>query len=225
MVRPAHSISHLAATAAIMLAALSWSPASAVAGEKEARDLVKAMSDYLGAQKAISFSFDTNLEVVTNDHQKLLLASSGRIDLGRPDKIRASRNGGFANVEMTFDGKTATLIGKDANLYMQVEAPGTIYDLVALLRDKLGRPVPGADLLLPDVYDELMVDAIDVKDLGTGVIGRGVRSSRIPKQGRRLADLDRPRPAPLPLQIRDHRQQGRSRAAIQHPDIGVEDRH
>jgi hypothetical protein len=31
--------------------------------------------------------------------------------------------------------------------------------------------VPGADLLLSNVYDELMREVVDVKDLGSGVIG------------------------------------------------------
>lgn len=144
---------------------------SAQAGEDDAKSLLKAMSDYLASQKAISFSYDTNLEVVTKEHQKLLLASSGRIELGRPDKLRATRFGGFANVEMVFDGKTVTLFGRDANLYTQAEVPGTIDHLVDEMRDKLGRPLPGADLLLPDVYDKLMADVTDVKDLGSGVIG------------------------------------------------------
>ncbi|MGO7718800.1 hypothetical protein ACC706_36400, partial [Rhizobium johnstonii] len=33
------------------------------------------------------------------------------------------------------------------------------------------RPVPGADLLMSNVYEELMRDVVDVKDLGSGVIG------------------------------------------------------
>ncbi len=69
--------------------------------------------------------YDTNLEVVTKDHRKLLLAGSGKIELGRPDKLRATRMGGFAKVEMVFDGETVALFGKDANLYTQVEVPGT----------------------------------------------------------------------------------------------------
>ena len=117
------------------------------------KSLFKAMSDYLAAQKSISFGYDTNFEVVTKDHQKLLLASSGTIDLSRPDKIRATRSGGFANVEMVFDGKTLTLLGKNANLYTQVEVPGTLDHLIDELRDKYHRPVPGADLLLSNVYD------------------------------------------------------------------------
>jgi hypothetical protein len=159
------------AAAALALTIASGTPSGARAGEAEAKDLLKAMSDYLTAQKAISFAYDTNLEVVTKDHQKLLLASSGKVEMGRPDKIRATRHGGFANVEMVFDGKTLTLLGKDANLYTQAEVPGTVAHLVDELRDKLHRPLPAADLLLPNVYDELMRDVVDVKDLGSGVIG------------------------------------------------------
>ena len=35
-------------------------------------------------------------------------------------------------------------------------APGTIDQLVDVLRDKYLRPVPGADLLMSDPYNELM---------------------------------------------------------------------
>lgn len=162
-----------AASGGVLLTALAIFMSSTVAhaGEAEAKGLLKAMSDYLAAQKAISFAYDSDLEVVTKDRQKLLLASSGKVDLGRPDKIRATRTGGFADVEMSFDGKTVTLLGKNANLYTQTEAPGTIEKLIDTLRDKLGRPLPAADLLLPNVYDELMRDVTDVKDLGSGVIG------------------------------------------------------
>lgn len=146
-------------------------PSNAIAGEDDAKSLLKAMSDYLAGQKAISFSYDNNLEVVTPDHQKLLLASSGTVEIGRPDKIRVTRKGGFADVEMVFDGKTLTVLGKDANLYTTVKAPGTIDQLIDELRDKLHRPLPGADLLLPDVYGTLMTDVTDIKDLGSGVIG------------------------------------------------------
>lgn len=91
-------------------------PSAARADETHAKSLLKAMSDYLVAQQMISFGYDTNLEVVTKDQQKILFASSGTAALSRPDKIRATRDGGFASVEMIFDGKTLTLLGKDARL-------------------------------------------------------------------------------------------------------------
>jgi hypothetical protein len=129
------------------------------------------MSDYLAAQKAISFSFDTDLEIVTKDGQKLGLDSSGTVILNRPDKIRVTRHGGFANAEVVFDGKTLSLLGKNANLYGQIDAPGSVDQLIDVLREKYHRPVPGADLLQSDLYDELMPLVTDAKDLGSGVIG------------------------------------------------------
>ena len=64
-------------SAVLALIIASGTPMGASAGEAEAKTILKGMSDYLAAQKAISFKYDTNLEVVTKEHQKLLLASSG----------------------------------------------------------------------------------------------------------------------------------------------------
>ena len=163
--KPSLSIAALALLVGLL------APSGASADEADARKLLKTMSDYLEAQKAISFQYDTNLEIVSKDKQKLGLASSGTVALNRPDKIRVTRTGGFADVEFLFDGKTLTLFGKTANLYGQLAVPGTIDHLIDELREKHGRPVPGADLLLSNVYDELMLGVVNVKDLGSGVIG------------------------------------------------------
>jgi hypothetical protein len=140
------------------------------ADEAQAKTLLKAMSDYLGAQKSLSFDYDASLEIVSTQQQKIALVSSGTVTLNRPDKLHATRTGGFANVEMVFDGKTLTLLGKNTNQYAEIEAPGTIDQLVDVLRDKYHRPVPAADLLMADPYKELMPQVNDVKDLGSGVI-------------------------------------------------------
>ena len=160
------------AAALLLLAGLAVPPgARADEAEAYARNQLKAMSDYLAAQNALSFEYDSTFEIVTDEEQKLALAGSGTITLNRPDKIRATRDAGFADVEMVFDGTTLTVFGKNANLYTQIEEPGPVDHLIDALRDKYNRPVPGADLLLSNVYDELMADVVDSKDLGSGVIG------------------------------------------------------
>src|SRR6476646_3585633 len=73
---------------------------------QNAKALLKAMSDYLAAQKVISLSYDSVFEVVSKDHQKLQIATSGTVDLSRPDKIRTTRKTGFSDTEMVYDGKT-----------------------------------------------------------------------------------------------------------------------
>jgi len=143
---------------------------SAHADEAQAKDLFKAMSDYMGAQDAISFNYDSSLEIITKQDQKIAFTSSGSVTMNRPDKIRATRTGGFADVEMVFDGKTLSLLGKNLNLYTQAEVSGTIDHLVDELREKFHRPMPAADLLMANPNDQLMPLVTDVKDLGSGVI-------------------------------------------------------
>ena len=137
---------------------------------ENAKALLKAMSDYLAAQKAISLSYDSVFEVVSDQHQKFQVATSGTIDMVRPDKVLTTRKSGFSDTEMVFDGKTLSFYGKGKNAYVQTEAPGTIDQLIDALRDKFHRQLPGADLLGTNVYDALMTDVTDVKDMGSGVI-------------------------------------------------------
>jgi hypothetical protein len=164
---------HCAVIFAMMLASSIGvgTPSEARADESGAKALVKAMSDHMAAQQAISFSFDTDLEIVTKDMQKLALVSSATVTLNRPDKLHVTRHGGFADAEAIFDGKTLSLIGRNANVYDQVDVPGSIDHLIDEVQGKYHRPVPGADLLQSNLYDALMPLVIDAKDLGSGVKG------------------------------------------------------
>jgi hypothetical protein len=163
------SVASMSAVVMALIIGLGAS-AGASANEADAKRLLKAMSDYMAAQKAISFGFDATLEVVTNDNQKLALASSGTVTLKRPGNIRALRSGGFADVEMLFDGKTLTMVSKYPNLYSQIDIPGTVDHLIDELKDKHNKPLPGADLIMSNSYEQLMLDVTDTKDLGSGVI-------------------------------------------------------
>ena len=136
----------------------------------EARRMLKAMSDFLVGQKMLSFGFDSMFEVVSPTDQKLGLASSGAVTLNRPDKVRATRSGGFSDIEILYDGKVLTLLGKNANMYAQTPVSGTVDQLIDELKDKHNRPLPAADLLLGNSYDELVQGVYDAKDLGSGVI-------------------------------------------------------
>jgi hypothetical protein len=157
-------------TVAVALTVGFLAPTSARADETDAKNLLKAMSDYMASQDAISFGYDANLDVVTKDNQRLTLASSGTVAMQRPDKFHSTRASGFRDSETFFDGKTLTLLGKNANIYAQVEIPGTVGNLIDTMIDKLDRTPPAADLLSTNSYDLLMNGVTDVKDLGSGVI-------------------------------------------------------
>lgn len=110
------------------------------------------------------------MQIVRPDEQKLGLTSSGTVELCRTDKMRTTRSGGFVDVETTFDGKTLTMVEKNVGKYTQVDFTGSVDQLVDELKDKRGLPLPAADLLLTNSYDELMQGVYDSKDLGSGVV-------------------------------------------------------
>ena len=138
--------------------------------QDDAPKILKAMSDYLASQKTISAAFDSDIEVVTSDLQKIQFTSSGKFLLSRPDKLRASRTGGYADVELVYDGKTLTVYDKYHKSFVQADAPGSVDQLVDRMRNEFGVEAPGADLLLSSAYDVLIKDVIDAKHIGRGVI-------------------------------------------------------
>ena len=124
--------------------------AKAQAQDQERHKILKKMTDYVSSQKVISATYDTDIEVITNDLQKIQFASSGEMLLSRPDKVRAMRKGGYADVELIFDGKTLSVLGKNLNAYAQTDAAGSIDQLVDRLRNQFGVAIPGADLMMSD---------------------------------------------------------------------------
>src|SRR5664279_92701 len=153
------SMAAVALTVTVLAAAIPNAQA------QDAGKVLKAMTDYVTSQKIISITYDTDIEVVTNDLQKIQFASSGQMLLSRPDKVRASRIGGYADVELVFDGKMLTVLGRNLNAFAQADAAGSVDQLVARLRNEASVAVPGADLLLSSAYDELMMDVLDAKHI------------------------------------------------------------
>lgn len=170
MARPTDLIKRLGAAAAAV-AVLTISPAETFASKDDAYKILKSMSEYVGSQKTISATFDANVEVVTPELEKIQFNNSGQLLLARPDKFRASRVGGYADVELSFDGKAATLLGKNIQAYAQLPITGTTDQLFDRLRADYGMQMPGADLLLVNSFDVLSADVVDAKYVGEAVIG------------------------------------------------------
>ena len=148
-------------SAAVASVAILVISASQTAQAQDAAKVLKAMSDYTGEQKSISAAFDSDIEIITPELQKIQFTSSGQLKLSRPDKLRIRRTGGYADVELVYDGKMLSLYGNNAKSYVQADAPGTIDKLIDTLQAKAGAAMPGTDLLLSKSYDELMANAIE----------------------------------------------------------------
>lgn len=138
--------------------------------DESALKILKAMSDYVAAQKNISATFDTDIEVITSNLQKIQFTSSGSVKLNRPNNLHATRTGGYADVELMFDGTNVTILAKHSNTHAEIKTPGSIDELVMKLRDEFDVAIPGADLLLAGVYDQLTAGVLDAKHIGHGVV-------------------------------------------------------
>jgi hypothetical protein len=159
--------------------ALALLAGPAAADEPDPLAILRAMSDWLAASESFSFDYDATLDIVTTEDEKLGLAASGNVAVVRPDKVRATRTGGFVDVEMVFDGETFTILGRNVGVYARVPVPGTIDTLIDTLLDEYGAPLPAADLLSADVFAALTEEPItEAKDLGSGVI-RGVECDHL----------------------------------------------
>jgi hypothetical protein len=150
-----------------ILAGASW---GAQPQASDAMTILKAMTDYVSRQEKIALTFDSDIEIITPQMEKIQFTNSGEALLSRPDKLRAHRVGGYADVALVFDGKTVSAYGKHVNGYAQFDAPGSVDDLIHALRQGHGVALPGADLLLSNAYDVLVAGVQEAKHIGRGVI-------------------------------------------------------
>jgi hypothetical protein len=110
----------------LVAATVSWMPRAQAQKADDAMQILKSMSDYVASQKVISLTYDSDVEVIASEVEKIQFTSSGKVLLSRPDKVRATRTGGYADVEIVFDGKTVSAVGKNMNAYTQFEAVRSI---------------------------------------------------------------------------------------------------
>src|SRR5258705_1429452 len=90
------------------------------------------MTDYTAAQKSISATFDSDIEVVTPELEKIQFTSSGKLQLTRPDKLRIRRTGGFADGEMVYCGKNGSHYGNKNQAYPPAQIARPNQSLVGL---------------------------------------------------------------------------------------------
>jgi hypothetical protein len=156
--------------ASVLVATLTAAPAMAQPQGSDAKSILKAMSDYVSSQKTIELTFDSDIEVITPQLEKIQFTNSGEALLSRPDMLRVHRVGGYADVALYFDGKIVSIFGRHINGYAQFEAPGSVDKLIEALRAGHGIALPGSDLLLSNSYDLLVAGVKESKHIGRGVI-------------------------------------------------------
>ena len=165
-----HYITLILTVSMVGLGLLCTGPAMAEPQGRDATSVLKAMTDYVRSQRTIEITFDSDIEVITPQLEKIQFTNSGKVLLSRPDKLHAHRVSGHAEVELIFDGKTVSVFGKSINGYAQFDLPGTVDHLIEALRLGHGVALPGTDLLMSNSYDVLVFGVKESKHIGLGVI-------------------------------------------------------
>jgi hypothetical protein len=121
---------------------------------RNARDILKAMTDYLSSVPSLSFEVRSVLDVTLSAKDAATFEYSGHALVVRPDKFRFLREGKDDAIEFIFDGQALTIFDRDASTYAQIPLIGTIDDAIAKLRSG-GVSFPGADFIANDSYGML----------------------------------------------------------------------
>lgn len=156
----------------------STPPASAPADTESASRIdaqadqrVKAMSDFLGKQQKFRFSVEITYDSVEDDGQKIQLGRRSRVEVMRPNGLRAESQGDRGlNQIATFDGHHFLFYNRAQNVYSRVETPPTLPEFFDFLFEKYGASPPLVDFLLPDVHGALTSNAKSISLLGDAFV-------------------------------------------------------
>jgi hypothetical protein len=155
----------------IATAPVSDARAQASPVDPAAVQVLKRMTDYLGALGEFSVRTQNTLEDLLPSGHRIDLDVSSKVTVKRPNRLRAERQGDLVDQVFYFDGKTLTLHNPSDRVYATESVPGTIEDALRFAAVSLGLSVPASDLVYPNAFDLLMQDVKLAVILGKTMIG------------------------------------------------------
>lgn len=192
MHRPHASLTKLAATLAILLAASACSKKEETAAPAQSTDTaataepakspapqsvdpaataaLKRMTDYLASLPAFSLDSNNTLDVVLDSGQKIQFNSATSFTAKRPNMFHGKRHGDIIRQDFYYDGKNLTLSNPDMAVYAVVAAPATIDETLDFISRDLDIVAPAADLLHKDALTRLTGEATNGIVVGQSVI-------------------------------------------------------
>jgi hypothetical protein len=144
----------------------------------EAKQILKASTDFLASQQRFTADTRNTLEIVLKSGQKIEFNSTGKQSIQRPNKLRAERTGDLVDQVFVYDGKSLTLSNPDQRIYAQVPAPGTLEEMLDFARTKLDIVAPAGDLIYKNAYEILLDGVTEGIVVGEAVI-EGVRCDHL----------------------------------------------
>jgi hypothetical protein len=140
------SLSVLVALPALAQAQVAPTKPGEPAVSPEAVSALERMGAFLRAQKEFALEAETTTEEVLDSGQKIQLSGKSRLQVRRPDRLRADISSDRKARQIYFDGQTFTLYGPRNGFYAQAKAPATLQELVDVAENRYGVELPLADL-------------------------------------------------------------------------------
>ncbi len=151
----------------MLIGASTWAGcASAPNIDPQADQVLKRMSDTLGAAKSFSFHAVGLMDEVVETGQLSQFSRRAEILVVRPNKLHAKTDGDDISREIWFDGKTLALLVGTEKAYGTVQAPGSVEKMLDFIVEEYGLTIPLADLLFGDPYETLLANVLSGSYVG-----------------------------------------------------------
>jgi hypothetical protein len=124
--------------------------------EPRVQELMRRMSDRLAQVPALALEAEEVYDDVPADRPRTQLTSVRRVAMRRPDRLVADAAGDAQNRALWYDGKTASSLDREQNVWTSGAVPPTVDGALDWVFDQTGTVVPLADFLYADVYDRMM---------------------------------------------------------------------
>lgn len=124
--------------------------------DKQADKILRSMSDHLTAMQQFSYKSSGTFETPANNNQKQKQKYNAEIFVKRPDKMRVNVKNENRDASVFYDGNKFTVLGRNANMYAQADAPPSLDAALDSAREKFLLDPPGSDILYTNPYNGLM---------------------------------------------------------------------
>ena len=117
-------------------------------------ELLRKVSETLGAAQAFSFSVAESHERVRRNGQKEPYTLKRDVVVRRPNRLWSQTTGSDnRNVKVTYDGSTVTVVGDGHKIYATFKAPATLDETLDLASERFDLRLAVADFLYSAPYD------------------------------------------------------------------------
>ena len=168
---------------AVFITVLSVSAYSQSAAEHKSVDaaamgILRSMSEFIKGLKQFSVNVVNMREDVTRSGHRVDSEVSTMVTVKRPNRMRAKRNRHLLDQEMYYNGDSIVIYSPFKKIYTEVDAPGSIDEMLVFARETLGIAYPAADLIYKDPYPLLTKDVKAASVIGKEMVG-GIRCDHL----------------------------------------------